>query len=347
MENNNKNNLGSVCFDKNLNKWLVFYYIYDNINNTKKRAKKLFKTQLEAEKFLLQLNNSQTKDNFKPIQKFSLTEVLEIIVSNKLKNNIITERHSGRLRDTNKQITKYSFSNKMIYDITEMEIKEFLNSLIEYSNDYITRIYTQLNDAFTYSLLNGYINTNPMSNIKKPQSLKSSSTIRALTEEEQTEFTNFLLNIDSLEFPYKNLYLILLYMGLRIGEALALKFDDIDLDNNTININKILVTDKNNKPILITDYEEKRILPINDTIKFCFIQQKRISKANPDTLLFVSRNYTLVEPSTINATLKRTLSKLGINGICTQSLRYTYRDNCLRNGLSQEDIQKLMGSIKF
>lgn len=56
-------NLGSICFDKTLNRWLVFYYITDNMSDNKKRAKKSFKNELDAQKFLEQYNSNNQDDN--------------------------------------------------------------------------------------------------------------------------------------------------------------------------------------------------------------------------------------------------------------------------------------------
>ena len=75
--------------------------------------------------------------------------------------------------------------------------------------------------------------------------------------------------------------------------------------------------------------------------RFCFVSQKRRALGNLEKFLFLSSNYTLVETSTVNAILKRTFNKLGFEGISIQSLRYTYRDNCLEEGLFQEEIIKL------
>ena len=60
-------------------------------------------------------------------------------------------------------------------------------------------------------------------------------------------FTDYLLNRQIEEEPYKNVYLIQMYTGLRVGEALALKSGDIDLRKNLIRINKTITTDKNGK----------------------------------------------------------------------------------------------------
>ncbi len=85
---------------------------------------------------------------------------------------------------------------------------------------------------------------NPMINVIRPKSEKEDKEVRALTVEEQQAFTEYLLNKDISQCKYKNIYLIQMYMGLRVSEALAITTHDIDLQHKKININKTLTTDE-------------------------------------------------------------------------------------------------------
>ncbi|WP_041638986.1 site-specific integrase [Anoxybacillus flavithermus] len=51
---------------------------------------------------------------------------------------------------------------------------------------------------------------------------------------------------------YYVLFTLLARTGLRIGEALALTWDDIDLENKTLTVNKTLVCPTNSTPYLST-----------------------------------------------------------------------------------------------
>ncbi len=52
----------------------------------------------------------------------------------------------------------------------------------------------------------------------------------------------FIANLNS-HLPLKTICLLGLYAGLRIGEILSLKWDDIDLDKKAIYVNSSLVND--------------------------------------------------------------------------------------------------------
>ncbi len=60
--------------------------------------------------------------------------------------------------------------------------------------------------------------------------------ISALTEEEQAEFLSFL-NESSNHECVKNMFIVLLGTGCRVGEIVGLRWDDVDFKKNTISIN--------------------------------------------------------------------------------------------------------------
>lgn len=95
------------------------------------------------------------------------------------------------------------------------------------------------------------------------------------------------------EEKYKVCFLLEMYMGLRIGEALALQKQDIDFKNGYIKINKTLTKDKdanvkmNDSP---KTFAGRRRIPILDIIKKELKEQVEISKNNKDNLLFLCDN---------------------------------------------------------
>ena len=84
--------------------------------------------------------------------------------------------------------------------------------------------------------------------IEKPKSLKEDKDVVALTITEQNQLEDYL---ESHSSSYKNIILLCLYTGMRIGEVLALNYnEDIDLDNKMIKVTKTLTKDRNKKTII-------------------------------------------------------------------------------------------------
>lgn len=99
-----------------------------------------------------------------------------------------------------------------------------------------------LNLVFTHAVLSGDVETNPAQYVKPPKGL--TTTKRELPQVGVIEAIKS--NVDETYglFPF-----FLLYTGCRRGEALAVRFEDIDKKNNIINITKS-VYHVGNKPVI-------------------------------------------------------------------------------------------------
>ena len=137
-----------------------------------------------------------------------------------------------------------------------------------------------------------------------------------------------------------------MYMGLRIGEALALRNGDIDLKRNLIDVNKTLTTDKNDKVTMgdtTKTYSGLRQVPIPRFIRNFLIEQMNIATNHMDKQLFLSPNGNYVDNRNVNYILKKRLADLGVIRISTHSLRHTYGTRCVEAGMRAVALQRLMG----
>ena len=79
-----------------------------------------------------------------------------------------------------------------------------------------------------------------MKNVIRPKSNKKDKKVRALTIEEQEYMAKYLMSLSLKKCRYKNVFLIQMFTGMRIGEVLALKITDIDLAHNIINVERTI-----------------------------------------------------------------------------------------------------------
>lgn len=267
-------------------------------------------------------------------------------VQRKLDMNLIGERTYARTLETIKKIEETPISKKNINDITSTEIQNYLNTLKNYSNSTIKKIKEQFSQTFTSAINKGYIVRNPMSEVIRPKSTQIRVPVRALEIEEQQQFTNYLINSSITDVPFKVVYLIQMYLGLRIGEALALCSTDINLHKNLITVNKTLTTDKNHKIImkyLPKTYGGIRDVPIPTFIRGEIIKQMQLAENNRNKQLFLTTKGEYVRPNNANRKLKTLLEKIGITNITSHSLRHTYGTRCIEAGMRAVAVQRLMG----
>lgn len=181
----------------------------------------------------------------------------------------------------------------------------------------------------------------------KPKSKKEDRICSALEIDEQQRLTDYLLSENTKTLPYRNVFLIQLYMELRVGEALALTADDFNLDKNVLTIKQTLTTDKNDKVCIgktTKTYAGKRELPIANYLLPYILEQFEIAKSNPNQMLFLTPNKRLVLHSTINNLLKSIAKKVGIDHpISTHTLRHSYGTRCIESGMRAVALQRLLG----
>lgn len=135
------------------------------------------------------------------------------------------------------------FEKKRIKEITPVQINNYMLLYIDKNKPaYKTaaRELSVINMIFKYAIISGDVENNPAQYINIPSNLKKSK--RNVPSNDDIKKIINSLNCTFGLFAY-----LLLYTGLRRGEALALKYEDIDFKNNTININKS-VDFHNNKP---------------------------------------------------------------------------------------------------
>ena len=342
-----RNQGASLFYRKDRNTWIVQYYIKD-INNKKKSRKKSFKEKAEAESFLEEF--MYKKDNKKFIKNNGIT-LKTIIVSNtkkKMESDIISEGQFMRINKTLKQMPE-DLLNTNIEEISEEDLQNYLNTLKNYSNSSIKKFYELLSQAFRSAFERDYIMLNPMKNVIRPKSNKRDKKVRALTIEEQEIFTDFLIKQDIKNTPYKNVFLIQMFTGMRIGEVLALKVTDIDLAHNIINVEHTISVDAEEKTIMKDtpkSFNGMREIPLTIYLKPYIIEQMKIAKINnhKENLLFVNRNGGYVDHRIANRILKKILiNEFNIKDISTHSLRHTFGTRCAECDIKEVAIQRIMG----
>lgn len=349
-KNRNKSNigLGSVYYSKQKDRWICQTYERDLKTGDRKIVRKTFRTKEKAEQYFTENSLQKNSTLYIEYNGIYLGKLIDFLLEKKYNSNLITDRGYARTKDTIRIISKCYLANKKIDDISSEELQEYFNSLTShYSNSSIQKIFFQVKNAFEYCMNKGFIHENPMLEVLKPKSKKDDKVFHALQVDEQKILTEHIVSLTPEEMPYKNCILLELYMGLRVGEALALQIGDINLQRNIISINKTLTTDIDNQVCIGTTtktYAGQRELPIPDFMRDFIIEQIEIAKNNKNHMLFTTPEGRLVRNSTVNRQLKNVAKQLGIETpLSTHVLRHTYGTRCIESGMRAVALQRLMG----
>ena len=348
--NKTSNSQGYITFRNDRKTWCVRYNEFDVKNNKNITKSKTFKTREEAEKYLTSIMYQKENPIYIEHNGIPLCELMKSNLNLKFDTNQISEVTYNRTMQTINQIERFPIGQEKIDEITSEELQEFMNYHKYLSNSTIDKLFHQLGSAFKLAINRGYLTRNPMVNVLKPKSNKEDKEVRALTFEEQQAITDYLLTKDITQCKYKNVYLIQMFMGLRVGEALALSTYDIDLQNKRLNVKKTLTKDLDGNTIMgksTKTYFGKRTLPIPDYLITSIMEQMVLAENqnnNDEKLLFKPEYMKYTKRENVNSELKRLLKRhFGITDITTHSLRHTYGTRCIVAGMAPVVVQKLMG----
>ena len=290
-----------------------------------------------------------TKDEDFIVSKgIPLAELLKFNLERRDKAGKVGDSQYNRTKYIIKMIEKSEIGSKNIIDLTENDYQNFFNNIaLKYSDSTIDKCYSEINQALKYAQRKKIIGINVLEDIIKSKSKTPPKEVKTLTTKQQKILSDYLCNLSIEDYQYKNVFLIQMYMGLRIGEVLALKESDIDLQNKKIHIKRTLTENRTRSKVMgdkTKTYSGDRVIPIPDIVYPYVKEQVEISKSNTDNLLFV-HNDKLVRHTSMNDQLKRKLINLGIyeNGFSTHSLRHTYATRCIESGMQAIVLSKLMG----
>ena len=194
------------------------------------------------------------------------------------------------------------------------------------------------------------IETNPAREIIVPRRAERDK--KGLKYFPDDELKKFLDYLDTLDNSFKNffdtvLYKLLLATGLRIGEALALEWSDIDFQGATLEVNKTLNLKKEtNSPKTKTS---KRTLDLDKkTVLMLRLYQARQAQIGREigvsyTRVFSNTLDQYKRPHPLNQHLKNHLKNAGCQPLTFHAFRHTHASILLNAGLGYKEIQVRLG----
>ena len=199
----------------------------------------------------------------------------------------------------------------------------------------IKDIITTTKQCFAKAIKLDYIKINPVEGTELPKVLKSPK--KVLKSDDVIEFKD--LNHDHPMFPA---LLIQIRMGLRKGEVLGLRQDDIDIEGKTLSIHQTIAKRSNGTPYIKPypkNFSSIRTLPIPEEVIDALKDYKYID--NKDNLAFTTRLGTIKNPDNM---LRDTYKIFG-RKVTNHELRHTFITNMCKLGVDKTITAQLAGHI--
>lgn len=195
---------GTIYYNSSLNKWMAQFTL-----NGKRKA--IYgNTRAEVAEKMNKTLASISENTFIDKSLVTVSSILDLILEEQEKSNLVTENTLARNKQTAKVIKNMYIANMPIQKVNAVDINKCLLETVNYSNSYIEKIHMTISSIFNKAMLLNIINMNPFlikGNIIKPRSEKPDKKVDAFTIEEHKAF---LKQLELKDYKYKNIFYILI-----------------------------------------------------------------------------------------------------------------------------------------
>ena len=322
----------------------------------------------QAKDYLLKVENG-----FKESKKIKFAEYAEYWLITYKEGKIEPSSYTRLCRVYNSQIAD-TLGKKNIGDITTLDIQRLVDERANPSNKEtkplalsgLKKIIQFLNPCFKMAIKEGIISKNPCEDVELPSEsyiITETKQQFSLTDDEIDRFRSVALEkFQNGEFVSRNalVLLLILNLGLRAGEALALEWHDINFREKLLYVNKTLqcgIKNSNKKSDDENNYISKikkstktrsgtRVLKLNDTVLSYLEELKRYDARNKINSRYVCCNNLgeINNHRNLQCCLNRLCKNANIcDHVTLHTLRHTFGSTLIRRGIGVEIVSKLMG----
>lgn len=256
--------------------------------------------------------------------------------------------------------------NKLLANITQLEVRKLLNGLKENGFGYETRnkVRILLVDMFNKAMIDEFARRNPAKGITIKRDEEREP--KALTVDEQVTFFNCCKGTF-----YDNLFVVAVNTGMRIGELAGLLPEDIDWKNMSINVRRTLVyqeyEEDDKKTFHFEDpktYTSRRTIPINKNcekaLKKQFMQKYVVRSKAPkskkvesqfEDLLFTTKYNTPLNSQIVCDAIAKIVDEVNLTRDILEEMerfschafRHTFAVRCFEAGIAPKTVQAYLG----
>jgi integrase len=238
------------------------------------------------------------------------------------------------LKSEIRRITPY-LSSREVEEIKGLDLIQMFDDLqLRLAANTVIRTYKITKGIFDFAIAADLIEKNPMAKVPRPK--EEHKKVDALTKAQVGKFLDAIKwNSPSLEFRTK--MFLLISTGLRRGELLGLKWEDIDFSGGYLQVKRELVKTSEN-PCLETTLKSnssyRKIMLTPNALELL----RNLHISNKGEWVFRSRY-----PNTLTHEVKKFMAANGLGDFSPHDLRHSCATYLIQSGADVKTVQALLG----
>ena len=246
------------------------------------------------------------------------------------------------------QLEHYAISKVIVDKLTSLDIQNYVNELVEdgYSLSTIKKQFHLISEFVTYANLNDIILKPLHKGVKLPSESivkKRKREVMAYDKEEQERLMKFLM---LGRHPAHLSAALMMETGLRIGEVLALTWDNVDWNRKCLRVCKTIVLLGDSRHSFVQSgaksFTSNRVIPLSATA----YEILRMLRYNDDSELgyvFHNMRGEYLSYETVRYQIQKICSEANVPYLGQHVFRHTFATNCYNKGCDVKVLSKFLG----
>ena len=251
-----------------------------------------------------------------------------------------------RMLTSNILLGKYEIGADKVTEITPLDVQMYINQLAAdgYSLSTIKKQLDLIRASLRKAVSLKIISENPAIEIGAPSKdklKKKTKQVEAYTETEQARLQKYIQNhTDNLAVMC---VAFMLETGLRVGEAQALKWEDVQISKHKLHVHSTVVTTHDSKHSFVQDSPKtessNRTIPLNARATTIL----NMLKHNASSEFIFGENNEYLDYFNLRKAIMKMCEESHVEYHGTHVFRHTFATNCYYKGIDVKILSRLLG----